>query len=158
MNGTYCVTGNLEFVKRPGCVQFIHQTQTPIIMSTTAQVLIYDLGDILFSWSSKTTTAVSPKTLRAIMSSPTWFEYEQGVITQQDCLDRISRELSIAPKKVQMAFGTSRAATPTVNDRVRRGREYLDENAGRLDSVTNHGHVLKENFAQLLILEATGDR
>lgn len=122
-----------------------------------SQVIIYDLGDVLFSWSSKTTT-VSPKTLKAIISSPTWCDYERGVISQQDCLDRISQELAIAPSKVKLALEGSRPATPTFDDHVRRGREYLDQNAGCLDSVTNNGYVLKENFAQLLILEATGDQ
>ena len=43
-------------------------------------------------------------------------------------------------------------------DPLCRGRQFLRDRAGQLDSVTHSGVVLKENFAQLLILEASGDR
>ena len=40
-------------------------------------------------------------------------------------------------------------------DPVQRARSYLQKNAKCLHSVTSNGATLKENFAQLLILEAT---
>lgn len=43
-------------------------------------------------------------------------------------------------------------------DPVQRGHAFLAANAGRLDSVTNSGELVPEIFAQLLILEATGQR
>ncbi|PKY02010.1 hypothetical protein P168DRAFT_298685 [Aspergillus campestris IBT 28561] len=43
-------------------------------------------------------------------------------------------------------------------DPICRGKQFLQNRAGRLDSVTHSGIVLKENFAQLLILEASSDR
>ena len=48
-------------------------------------------------------------------------------------------------------------------DPVKRGREFLQQNAGRLDCFTQStdrhtGMEIKENWSQLLILEATGDR
>ena len=45
-----------------------------------------------------------------------------------------------------------------LGDPVVRGQEYLHCHAKQFDSVTNTGMTLKENFAQLLILEATNDR
>lgn len=56
-----------------------------------------------------------------------------------------------------------RALRNLVGDPVERGHEFLQRNAGNFESVTratpNHeAVVVQENFAQLLILEATGDK
>ncbi|KAG2138330.1 Haloacid dehalogenase-like hydrolase-domain-containing protein [Suillus clintonianus] len=51
-----------------------------------------------------------------------------------------------------------RALYNLLGDPVERGRQYLTLNAKKHLSVTDSGAVLRENFAQLLILEATDDR
>ena len=51
-----------------------------------------------------------------------------------------------------------RALHNLLGDPVERGRQYLTLNAKNLQSVTNSGVLLQENFTQLLILEATHDR
>ncbi|KAI9437650.1 hypothetical protein H4582DRAFT_291977 [Lactarius indigo] len=43
-------------------------------------------------------------------------------------------------------------------DPARRGLSFLEARAGRLESETNGGQIVAENFAQLLILEATNKR
>ncbi|KAE8155970.1 HAD-like domain-containing protein [Aspergillus tamarii] len=43
-------------------------------------------------------------------------------------------------------------------DPVERGREFLRCNAGELHSITETNQIVRENFSQLLILEATGDK
>ena len=45
-----------------------------------------------------------------------------------------------------------------LDDQVKRGREFLDRNAKKMHSIADNGVVIKENFAQLLILDATGNR
>ena len=45
-----------------------------------------------------------------------------------------------------------------INDTIKRARGFLEARAGELDSVTNTGLVIGDNFAQLLILEATNRR
>ncbi|KAF9650600.1 HAD-like protein [Thelephora ganbajun] len=238
---------------------------------TKATTLILDLGDVLFSWSSHTETSIPPRTLKAILASPTWADYECGLISQQDCYDRISNEFHIPPSEIAKAFNQARdslesndeildfvrelkyqsddqlrvyamsnisrpdhdylrtkpvdwslfdkvytsadagerkpnlgfyryvlddtAADPrsvvfvddkpenvlsarsfgmrgivfddqkralqairnAIEDPVQRARSYLQSNAKLLFSVTSNGVVLKENFAQLLMLEATCD-
>jgi len=52
----------------------------------------------------------------------------------------------------------ARALRNLVGDPGKRGHEFLNNNAGRLQSVTDNHVTLQENFAQLLILEATGNR
>ncbi|KAH9959299.1 Haloacid dehalogenase-like hydrolase-domain-containing protein [Russula dissimulans] len=45
-----------------------------------------------------------------------------------------------------------------VSEPVSRGQAFLEKRAGRLESENNLGESVSENFAQLLILEATGNR
>ncbi|KAI0064799.1 HAD-like protein [Artomyces pyxidatus] len=45
-----------------------------------------------------------------------------------------------------------------VGDPTLRGRTFLEARAGQLESETTWGHPIDENFSQLLILEATGDK
>jgi FMN phosphatase YigB (HAD superfamily) len=50
-----------------------------------------------------------------------------------------------------------RALRNLIGDPVLRAREYLRRNARHLESITDNGIILHENFAQLIILELTGD-
>ncbi|KAJ7462352.1 Haloacid dehalogenase-like hydrolase-domain-containing protein [Mycena galericulata] len=236
--------------------------------------LIFDIGDVLFSWSSNTTTSISSRTLRQILTSPTWFDYERGKLAEDVCYARVGAEFSLPPEEIRQAFiqareslqsndelialvrelkeqpgGTlrvfamsnislpdyevlrtkkadwdifdriftsgeagerkphlgfykhvlheteidprraifvddklenvlsarslglhgivfpkgdsdkvKRALRNLIGDPVLRGREYLRRNARLLQSITDSGVVLQENFAQLLILELTGDK
>ncbi|KAG1751588.1 Haloacid dehalogenase-like hydrolase-domain-containing protein [Suillus paluster] len=233
--------------------------------------LVFDIGDVLFSWSPQTKTSISPKALRKILTSPTWIDYERGKISQAECYARAGSEFSIDPTEVGRAFEDARdslqsnedlisvirhlkarsngmlrvfamsnisvpdyevlrtkpvdwslfddiftsaavgerkpnlgfykavlsstGADPSrtifvddkienvlsarslgmhgiifddhrkviralynlLGDPVERGRQYLTLNAKKLQSVTDSGILLRENFAQLLILEATHD-
>jgi HAD superfamily hydrolase (TIGR01509 family) len=68
------------------------------------QAIIFDLGDVLFTWSAKTKTDVPPAVLRKILSSHTWFEYERGRITREDCFETVARESSLHKSQVAKAF------------------------------------------------------
>jgi FMN phosphatase YigB (HAD superfamily) len=70
--------------------------------------VIFDIGDVLFSWSPHTKTSISPKTLHKILSSPTWFDYECGRISQDVCYDRVGSQFSINPDEVEKAFDDAR--------------------------------------------------
>jgi len=238
---------------------------------TKVTTLIFDLSHVLFSWSPHTETSVPPRTLQAVLASPTWADYECGFISQEVCYDRISNEFHVPPPEIAKAFNQARdslqlndemlsfvrklkhhsdgqlrvyamsnvsipdheylrampavwslfekvhtsfeagdrkpnlgfyrrvlndiAVDPSsvvfidnrpdnvlsarsfgmcgivfddqnrviqairnaVEDPVPRARSYLQRNAKLLHSVTSTGVVLMDNFAQLLILEATGD-
>ena len=238
---------------------------------TPPKGIIFDLGDVLFTWSPDTTTSLPAKTIRSIISSTVWIEYETGRINQDACYHQVAQHFSIAASEVAEAFSqardslqpnnammsfihelreTSRGAikvyamsnvsqedyavlstkmadwsvfnrvftsghagmrkpdlsfyqyvleetelTPEeavfiddkmenvlaarslgiksivfdhnstvthtlsniLNDPVRKGYEYLYRNAKHFDSITDSGIVVSENFAQLLILDATHD-
>lgn len=66
--------------------------------------LILDLGDVLFTWSAKTKTNISSKTLKLILSSPPWLEYECGRITLEVCYSRVGERFSLQPSEVAEAF------------------------------------------------------
>lgn len=233
---------------------------------------IFDLGDVLFSWSAKTKTSISPKLLKQFLDTSVWHDYERGLVSQDDCYKSVGEQFAVDPAEISAAFDqardslaaneeviaviqhlkaqsngrlrvfamsniglpdydvlrtkpadwsvfdevfTSGAAghrkpdlgfyrhviektgvdpkrTVFVDDRfdnvlsaqsaglhgivfdntehviqqllnlfgnpVLRGQSFLRRNAGRLESVIDNGSILAENFAQLLILEATGDR
>ncbi|KAI0675418.1 HAD-like protein [Trametes maxima] len=80
--------------------------------------LILDLGDVLFSWSSKTETPIPPRQLKAILSSLTWFEYERGRISQAECYERVSAEFNVDAAVVAEAFQQAR-------DSLRPNEEFL---------------------------------
>jgi len=240
--------------------------------SSTYTTLIFDIGDVLFSWSAQTKTSISPKVLHNILSSSPWNDYERGRISQGECYSRVGREFSVEPTELSRAFQEARdllqsnedlilairhlkvhskgtlkvfamsnisapdyevlraksadwslfddiftsagvgerkphlgfyrtvlsttGADPSrtifvddklenvlsarslgmcgiifddqrkviralhnlLGDPVERGRQYLTLNAKKLQSVTENGILLRENFSQLLILEATCDR
>ncbi|KAH9025493.1 HAD-like domain-containing protein [Lactarius hengduanensis] len=217
-------------------------------------VLIFDLGDVLFTWSPVTPTSISPKTLKAILSSTIWQQYERGRISESECYRLAAGErFSLDPEEVRRALVDARAglrsndafirficdlqaesqgalrifamsnisapdyadtrmrkpdlcffefvldeikAEPSsvvfvddqlenvlaarslgmngiifddvqrvrqslrffTGDPVSRGLSFLEARAGRLESETNYGQIVAENFAQLLIWEATNKR
>ncbi|KAH9858423.1 HAD-like protein [Lenzites betulinus] len=70
--------------------------------------LILDLGDVLFSWSPKTSTPIPPRQLKDILSSQTWFQYERGRISQDECYQRVGAEFSIDTTTIGEAFQQAR--------------------------------------------------
>lgn len=241
-------------------------------MSTSSlphcNTLIFDIGDVLFSWSPETPTKIPAKTLRTITTSPIWSRFECGQLSQEDCYRLIAQEHGLDVEDLALAFRYARdslqpnddlvafirrlkedsgeglrvfamsnisapdykflrskasdwsvfdsvftsaavgmrkptlgfykhvldtiGGDPTsmafiddkaenvlsarslgmhgvvfnksdiraalqhlVCDPLRRGREFLDAHAGELESVTDTGIVVEENFSQLLILEET---
>ncbi|TRM57272.1 HAD-like domain-containing protein [Schizophyllum amplum] len=236
--------------------------------STNIDALIFDLGDVLFTWNAPTTTEVPPKTLHAILQTPTWFDYERGRLTEDEAYEAVASKFDLSAQDVAVAFqgardslssrpfmvdlirdlkrdgrkvfamsnisapdwsvlrtksadwdifdavytsaeagerkpdlsffrhviaqtGVDPTHTAFVDDKfdnvlaarsfgmkgvvydefsnvqrtlrnicgnpVARGFAFMHEHAGRHVSFTSTGHVIQENFAQLLILEALGD-
>jgi FMN phosphatase YigB (HAD superfamily) len=66
--------------------------------------LILDLGGVLFHWSPQTRTTISPLTIKRILSSPTWCEYECGRLTQQECYQSVGEQFAMDPAEITAAF------------------------------------------------------
>ncbi|KAH9942389.1 HAD-like domain-containing protein [Epithele typhae] len=74
------------------------------------RTLILDLGDVLLTWSAETTTAIPPRQLKAMMSSPTWQDYERGRLTQAAAYARIAAEFAVPVDAVDEAFRQARSS------------------------------------------------
>ncbi|KAK0201388.1 HAD-like domain-containing protein [Desarmillaria ectypa] len=94
--------------------------------------ILCDLGDVLFTWSPPPNQSLSLNTLRRVLSSSTWFEYEKGRISQQACYDSIGRELSVSPVDVRNAIEESCASLQCNRDLVTFLRGLKDSAAGTL--------------------------
>lgn len=94
--------------------------------------LIFDLGDVLFNWSPQTKTSIKPKTLKKILSSPTWFDYECGRISQEDCYERIGTNFSFEPSEVASAFAQARDSLESNDHMISVIRELKAQSNGTL--------------------------
>ena len=70
--------------------------------------IIFDLGDVLFTWSANTGTSISPKTLHSILRSVTWFEYEKGNIGEEETYRLAAAEFSLDSSELGAAFSVAR--------------------------------------------------
>ena len=85
--------------------------------------IIFDLGDVLFKWSLNTTTTISPRTLRSILNSPTWFDYERGRLGEADCYAIVSSEFDVSVEEVRRAFQDARNSLQTNHNLIHLIRE-----------------------------------
>ena len=70
--------------------------------------VIFDLGDVLFTWSPDTSTRIPGRMMRSILSSRIWMQYERGYLEQDVCYDQIAQHFSIPPWEVAEAFSQAR--------------------------------------------------
>lgn len=94
--------------------------------------IIFDLGDVLFKWSSKTKTSISSHTFHAILSSSTWFQYERGRISEDDCYARVGAEFSVEPDEVRRALEQARDSLQANDHLISLIQELKAQSNGRL--------------------------
>ncbi|OCH90079.1 HAD-like protein [Obba rivulosa] len=94
--------------------------------------LILDLGDVLFTWSPKTKTSISPRVLKDVLNSPVWFEYECGRISQEDCYASVGKAFTLEPSEIDSAFKQARASMESNEDLIALVRELKALSNGRL--------------------------
>jgi FMN phosphatase YigB (HAD superfamily) len=85
----------------------------------------------------------------------------ENVLFVDDKLENIVSAKSLGFRAIQFdEVGTGRVMQQILNnvgDPIQRGNEFLLKNAKNMPSFTNNGLEIKENFAQLIMLEATGN-
>jgi FMN phosphatase YigB (HAD superfamily) len=94
--------------------------------------IIFDIGDVLFRWSSETKTSISSKTLHRILSSPTWFDYERGKLSEDDCYVLIAEEFALQPEEIQRAFQQARDSLQANDEFIALIRELKAQSSGQL--------------------------
>jgi FMN phosphatase YigB (HAD superfamily) len=96
------------------------------------RVLIFDLGDVLFSWSPVTSTSISPKVFKRILSSSVWRDYECGRHSEDDCYRLVGEKFSLDPAEVRQALIDARASLVPDNVFIDFIRELQAEAKGSL--------------------------
>ncbi|KAJ7132762.1 Haloacid dehalogenase-like hydrolase-domain-containing protein [Mycena crocata] len=100
--------------------------------SQSFNTIIFDIGDVLFSWSSNTKTSISSKTLRKILACPTWFDYERGKLSEADCYEKVGSEFSLPPEEIRQAFIQARESLQSDDDLISVVRELKEQSNGTL--------------------------
>ena len=109
-------------------------------MSSTLPVyntLICDLGDVLFSWSANTKSSISQKSLRKILTSPTWFQYECGRLSEETCYERIGHEFAFEPSEIADALSQARDCLRPNDELIAIIRELKTQSGLRVYAMSN---------------------
>ena len=80
------------------------------ITSKHYTAVIFDLGDVLFSWSlpESSPQSLPAKTLGSILRSVEWMEYEKGNLTEDEVYSLIAQKYSVSPVDVKRSFEDAR--------------------------------------------------
>ena len=70
--------------------------------------VIFDLGDVLFTWSPNTSTGIPRHMMRNILSSAIWMDFECGYLEQDACFHQIAQHFLFSPAEVAEAFSQAR--------------------------------------------------
>jgi FMN phosphatase YigB (HAD superfamily) len=81
-------------------------------MNAVVEALVFDLGDVLFSWAALTDTSIHPQQLKSILDSPTWHQYvdelsrafdqARASLTANDQLVNLVKELRAANQQLRV--------------------------------------------------------
>ena len=98
------------------------------ITSKHYTAIIFDLGDVLFTWSlpSPSPQSLPAKTLGSILRSVHWMEYEKGNLTEDEAYSLIAQKFSIPTVDVKRSFEDARntlQANPKILEVVRELKE-----------------------------------
>jgi HAD superfamily hydrolase (TIGR01509 family) len=108
--------------------------------------VIFDLGDVLFTWSASTTTAISARKLTDIISTPIWYRYERGEITRDACYKLSARQFSIPATEIAEAFSQARESLQPNHAIISFLRELKSNSVTKVYAMSNIG---KEDFEEL---------
>ena len=79
------------------------------IYSKRYTTVIFDLGDVLFTWAHSTPKSPLPaKVLQNILRSFHWFEYEKGKLEENEVYSLVAQEFNVARSDVENAFQAAR--------------------------------------------------
>ena len=89
--------------------------------------VIFDLGDVLFTWAPSTPKSPLPsKVLRNILRSFHWFEYEKGNLEEHEVYTLVAHEFNASPSDVENALQAARdslKSNPKLLEVIRELRE-----------------------------------
>jgi FMN phosphatase YigB (HAD superfamily) len=100
------------------------------ITSKQYTAVVFDLGDVLFTWSfpsdSPLPQALPAKTLGSILRSVHWLEYEKGNLTEDETYSLVAQKFSVSALDVKSSFEAARStlqSNPKILEVVRELKE-----------------------------------
>jgi HAD superfamily hydrolase (TIGR01509 family) len=118
----------------------------PESSKVTPKGVIFDLGDVLFTWTSTKTTTIPSKTIRQILSTPTWLDYECGRLTRDECYAILSSDFSLEASQIDEAFIQVRATLQQDPAVLKFLKDLRKRKSVKLYAMSN---VAKEDFWDL---------
>ena len=112
------------------------------------RTLILDLGDVLFHWSTRNLTALSPQNFHSVVLSPTWAELERGHIDETEALEIIGEELSLEPATISEAFKQCRKTLRVDHDLLKKLKELKVEMNKSL-KIYAMSNIARDDFTRL---------
>lgn len=89
--------------------------------------VIFDLGDVLFTWSaSGSPTSLPAKTLAKILRSVHWFEYEKGNLTEHEAYSLIAEQFSVSVIDIKRSFEAARSSLQSNPKMLKVARELKE--------------------------------
>ncbi|KAL2064152.1 hypothetical protein VTL71DRAFT_4646 [Oculimacula yallundae] len=85
---------------------------------TRVKSIVFDIGDVLCSWSPPAGLPIQPKLLKEFRSSPIWYEYNSGRIGQDECYYRLASRYGVSSNDINTAFDMARESQEQNNSVV----------------------------------------
>jgi epoxide hydrolase-like predicted phosphatase len=79
-------------------------------MAPNYQVIIFDMGEVLFSWTPDDQPSVPLSTLVSMIRCDLWSDYERGEVSADECYQQLSEQFSISAAEIAAAFRMATAA------------------------------------------------
>lgn len=96
-------------------VYYATMTATKTSIFPNCSNIIMDIGDVLVTMSLDTTTPIPSKTLRTILTSPTWGRYECGKLTERECYRMVAEEHNLDIDEFTRGFNQDVRGSITLN-------------------------------------------
>lgn len=72
------------------------------------KTIIFDIGDVLCNWAPPRTPTVGPKLFKEFYNSHTWYEYDCGKISEDECFAQLAAQGGVSAADVAAAFVMAR--------------------------------------------------
>jgi FMN phosphatase YigB (HAD superfamily) len=79
--------------------------------------IIFDLGDVLFTWSLSVPQSIPAKILGSILRSIHWLDYEKGNLSEEDAYFLVAQKFSVSVVDVKNSFEAART-TLQINPKI----------------------------------------
>jgi FMN phosphatase YigB (HAD superfamily) len=79
-------------------------------MTQSYQAIIFDMGEVLFSWTPTDHPSVPLSTLASMIRSDLWNDFERGQVSAEQCYQQLGDQFSINPTEIAAAFRSASAA------------------------------------------------